>query len=165
MTDIPEATTKFVLSRGSYSDYRVLAVCDTEERAKNAAKAINADKNRWDEVMVEEILYLDRDPVRITVFKVTENLWDNGSTSHYNDFGFTEWEFDLSHDADRQPARWRWIRAPMHERRGGRLEVTGTDHELVLKTFAERKAMLQNDDALRAQVEIKSPPPKPKDRP
>jgi hypothetical protein len=54
-----------------------------------------------------------------------------------------------------KPVTWRWVRAPVHDGKGGRLEVYGTDEQRVRQTFSDRKAQLLTEDAFRMRREAK----------
>ena len=142
----------WAVTKGSYSDYRVLCICDSKERAKRIASL--PAKDSWsDDRNVEEILFFDRDPVTVTTYSISEELLDDGTTHAYREDIRSEWEFDMLYPERNRPAIWRWVRAPYIENRGGRLDVSGTDLERVRKVFSDRKAMLRSDDAMRAKRE------------
>ena len=147
----------WAVSRGSYSDYRVLCVCDSKKRAKGVVKAMKASKQSLygDDPFVEEIVYLDRDPERVTVYGISEELLDSGESDNRRDSERVEWEHDMLYPEYNRPVTWRWVRAPYIEKRGGRLEVNGTDLERVRKVFSDRRAMILSDDAMRARKEAR----------
>ena len=136
------------VSRGSYSDYRMLCVCDSKKRAKEIAALT-------DDGMVEALPYFDRDPKRVTTFWLNENLYDDGTTDERYESQRTEWEFDMLYPERIAPVRWRWVRASIHRGRGGRLEVSGTDLERVRKVFGDRRGMLLTDEAMRSRREAR----------
>lgn len=139
----------WAVSKGSYSLYRILCVCDSKERAERIASL--PKKDGWDDDRgVEEMIFLDRDPVTVTSYCMTEELFDDGTTRAFREDISTEWEFDMLYSERNRPVGWRWVRAPYIRDRGGRLEVFGTDLERVRKVFSDRKAMLRTDDAMRA---------------
>ena len=140
------------ISQGSYSDYRVLALCDTKKRAE-AVAALPGSDSYGDGLMVEEFVYLDHDPERVTTYLLSVEIFDTGSVKNHHERMRTEWEFSMLYPEDNRPVRWRWVRAPMYNGKGGRLEVMGTDQERVRKVFSDRTAMLRTDDAMRAKKE------------
>ena len=138
--------TMYVVSKGEYSDYRVMCVTDSKERAEHVADAYNAT-SPWAGADVEELPYVDSEPQRLHILTMTENLWDDGTTSETLERVELSWEFDLLFPDHAVPVGWRWVRAPIHRGRGGRLDVFGTDHERVRKVFGERKAQIRADEA------------------
>ena len=142
----------WAVTKGSYSDYRVLCICDSKDRAKRIA-SLPAKDRYSDDRQVEEILFFDRDPVTITTYSMSEELLDDGTTNAFHEDLRSEWEFDMLYPAHNRPVVWRWVRAPYIEKRGGRLNVSGTDLERVRKVFSDRKAMIRTDDAMRAKRE------------
>jgi len=146
----------WALSSGSYSDYRVLCVCPSKKVAKQLAARYNADNRSYDEVYVEQIAFVsDPDIQRIEIMSMFQEIWDNGEISEPRQQYRVEWPFDLLYPEAAVPVSVRWVRAPIHHNKGGRLEVHGTDHERVRKTFSEMSAALRTDDALRAKGEFR----------
>lgn len=145
------AKSMWVVSRGSYSDYRVMAICDSKERAEKAAKLLE-----YGEGFAEELIYLDHDPKRYTVHEISENLWDNGATTQHQESQRTEWEHDLLFPERLRPVGWRWVRAPVHHNEGGRLEVYGTSLTRVQKVFSDKSAEIRATDTLRLRSEAHS---------
>lgn len=144
----------WVVASGSYSDYRVLCACESKADADLLAARIRTTGNwRRDDARVES-LPLVRDPnvQRVEILSLQVNIWDDGTTTEDRLNVRVEWPFDALFD-DAVPVQWRWVRAPIHHNKGGRLEVSGTDHERVRKTFSDRRAEILTDDALRAKTE------------
>lgn len=149
------AATVNVISSGSYSDYRVHAVVEgTLKDAKRLVDRANGIRDSYhDEYVVESLPVVSPDVERVSILTIQEQIWDDGGTDEHHERTNVEWPFDTVYDlAD---VSWRWVRAPMHKNRGGRLEVRGTDHERVRKVFSDRRAALMADDALRAIRERK----------
>lgn len=145
----------WAVSSGSYSDYRVMAVCDSKQRAEKAASVLNSEGG-YGEAFAEEIRYLDHDPKQYTIHSINENLWDNGTSSEHHESQRTEWEHDLMFPEHVRPVGWRWVRAPMHDNKGGRLEVYGTSLKRVQKVFSDKTAEIRATDALRLRTEAHS---------
>lgn len=147
--------TMWVLSSGSYSDYRVHAVCDSKATAKRIAARAKATKSAWrSEYEIEELAYVDDPDLKpVETLDLAVDIYDDGRESEPRESFRVEWEFDPLYELS--DCLWRWVRAPIHNGRGGRLEVRGTDHERVRKVFGERRALIHSDDAFRSKKEIK----------
>lgn len=104
---------------------------------------------------VESLPYFDRSPERIEVHERQENVWDDGTTSDLSVRVKVEWEHDMLYPERIAPVLWRWVRAPMHKGKGGRLEVYGTDPERVARVFSDRRAHLLAEDTFRMKREAK----------
>jgi hypothetical protein len=141
----------YVLSQGSYSDYRVICVVDgTKKDAEALAARMNPDPGEdsySNPIEVEEMAVLGPDAQPVEVLKLSVTIWDNGKTEGPEPYKKTiwpgtDWEGTYS-------VYWRWVRASIHKDRGGRLEVSGTDHERVRKVFSDRIALIISGDPLR----------------
>jgi hypothetical protein len=98
----------YLLSTGSYSDYRVMCVCQEEETAKNFKKAY--DENcEYEHVEIEEIQLFtkDEEPLKIETHQASIILFsdisvivpDEGSTKFFleesiNYISWTGWNFE-----------------------------------------------------------------------
>jgi hypothetical protein len=143
------------VSTGSYSDYRMLCICPSKRDAQAVAAKMRADKHGWRrDARVEPLPVVTADVKKVDILMLTVTLWDDGSESEAGERVRSEWPFDALLD-DAVPVSWRWVRAPCHNNRGGRLDVAGTDHVRVRKTFSEKRAQLVAEDAFRLQREKK----------
>jgi len=144
------AETVHVISSGSYSDYRVHAVVKgTKADAEALVARANGIRDSYhDAYTVESLPTVSSDVERVSILSIQENVWDDGTTGDHYERTSVEWPFDTLYDLSE--VSWRWVRAPAHHGRGGRLEVRGTDHERVRRVFSDRRAALMVDDALRA---------------
>ncbi len=147
----------WAVSRGSYSDYRVLCICPDERTAKAVAQHVNdsGDGYGYDAAEVEQIPYIT-EPKTITTYGMSCEVWDNGTTSETRDTIRRESSAAMLWPEYNRPVHKRWVRAPIHNNRGGRLEVHGTDLERVRRVFSDTRARLITDDALRARREFTS---------
>jgi hypothetical protein len=150
----PDLKFMYCVSSGSYSDYRVLCVCDSQKRAKAVAAAMRADDDGYrQDAQTETIAFVDYDPVKVDVYSLSVEVWDNGTTTTERDYTHSEWPFDAFVPLVR--VAWRWVRAPVHKNKGGRLDVHGTDQEAVRRVFSDRRAQLLAEDAFRLKREVK----------
>lgn len=144
----------YVVSAGTYSDYAVLCACNSKSDAAIIAKKVTDSGIGWrGDARVESLPVVTSDVAPVSVLRLSENIFDDDRLAGYDEQVRVEWPFD-SLFGDAVPLHWRWVRAPIHEGKGGRLEVSGTDHERVRKVFSERKALLRTDDAFRARREV-----------
>lgn len=142
----------YAISSGDYSDYRVAVLVETKEEAEKLCEKMNRFTGGfYPAYRVEEYDVADSSAERMVILLMQEVLLDGGGTREAREDASPDWPWDV----DQVAVKWRWVRAPYLRGQGGRLEVSGADHELVRKVFAEKKAALQSDDALRAQVEMK----------
>jgi hypothetical protein len=142
----------YALSQGDYSDYRVLAICETKEAAEAAAAKINQLEGRgYYEVGIEEIAVVDESVHRTLVHHISIEILDDGTAGVEFSTERNIWSYDLQ---EIPAAKWRWVRAPYIQDRGGRLDVHGTDLERVRKVFGEQRAALMADAAYRDRVEM-----------
>lgn len=137
-----QPTEMWAVTRGSYDDYRVLCVASSKAVAKKISE-------KGPDYSVEAIPFFDRDVEQITIYSRTCEVWDDGTVSEFREYERVEWEFDMVYPEYNVDARARWVRAPVHRNRGGRLEVNGTDEALVVEVFDEIRQALLTDYVLR----------------
>lgn len=142
------------VSSGVYSDYSVLCLCPTKKDAQTIVGKLAGDSGGWNrDARVEEFLMVDGDVEKIAFLHMSINIWDDGTDEPLQNAVREEWPFDAI--TDNVPVAWRWVRAPIHGGKGGRLEVSGYDHTRVRKVYSEKRAAYKVDDALRAKREAK----------
>lgn len=104
-----------------------------------------------DPYVAEELALVDPKVEKVEILRLQVEIFDNGTTKDQGPQIRVEWPFDALYGT---PAlRWRWVRAPMYNNQGGRLEVWGIDHERVRRVFSDRRAMIIADDAARLRPE------------
>jgi hypothetical protein len=146
----------YVVSSGSYSDYRVLCICDSKERAEQVAAALRADSDGWrSDAGVETLPLVTTTPEKVITYDWQIEIWDDGTTTCERKNTRTEWPFDPLYGESITRVSWRWVRAPVHKNKGGRLEVKGTDRTRVAKVFTEKRAQLLSGPGLRDRSEAK----------
>lgn len=146
------------IASGEYSDYRVHAVCASKAEAEDIVMRAAAYGGAYDEsYFVQEFPLVSGDVERVEILRMQVTIWDDGSTTEERRDLRVEWPFNTIYENDAKPVHWRWVRAPIHRDKGGRLEVAGVDHERVRKVFGDRRAMLLSDDVLRARENDESP--------
>lgn len=142
----------WAVSSGSYSDYRVLCVCATK---KDAERIIARAADEFaDEMRVEQKILADDTTAPEEILNLTVNLWDDGTEGGHREWVRAQWPWDYGYAP---PVKWRWVRAPIHDNKGGRLEVSGSDHERVRRVFSDRRAQIKAEDALRLKPETGGP--------
>lgn len=144
---------RWVVSAGDYSDYKVMCICDSKKRAETVAMLYNADRETYSTARVEQLPFVNADPVQVTSYLIRENIWDDGTTSEKRQTARKQWPFDALYPEDLVPSAWRWVRAPIHNGKGGRLEVRGVDLSRVRRTFSDKRAQLKAEDAFRMKRE------------
>lgn len=142
----------WLVSSGSYSDYRVHCAAPSKRAAKEIAAALNADQERG-RFMVESLPVIDR-AEQVTVYGIEAIITDAGTVREESVRDRDEWNVDPLYPYRLCPVTIRWVRAPIYNGQAGRLEVYGTDRERVGKTFSDMKAQLVADPALRKRREF-----------
>ena len=143
----------WVISKGSYSDYRVMCACPSKGAATSVVKRYNEiEQDSYDQAIVESLPMISADVQRVEVLSLSVEILDDGTERANRESTRIEWPFDSIYPV--QPVHWRWVRAPYIKHIGGRLDVSGTDHERVRKVFGDRRALIRSDAAARACVEI-----------
>ena len=154
MTDYidPADGTVWVVSSGSYSDYRVHCAAPSERAAKEIAAAMNADHARGD-YMVESLPVIDR-AERVTIYGNEAVITDDATVTDEGARDRKEWNVNPLYPERLRPVTVRWVRASVYRGRAGRLEVYGLDEERVRKTYSDMRAQLLADPALRKRREF-----------
>lgn len=156
------ATKMWTVESGSYSDHRVHCVCRTKAQAEALVAAYNGE-SEYGSAVVGELPIVTK-VEHVTTYTMSLDIWDDGAVS--TPFSRTsstapiervktELSFDMLHPFHNQPVTWRWVRAPVHDGKGGRLDVVGTDQERVRKVFSDRKVQLLAEDVFRMRSEAK----------
>lgn len=145
----------WTVESGGYSDHRVLCVCPTKKQAEALVEALNSNKSGWSDAFIGS-LPVATEVNFVTTYTMSCEVWDDGTTTETSESVRTELDIDMLWPDRARPVGWRWVRAPIHKSFGGRLEVFGTDHEAVRRTFSDRRAQLIAEDAFRKRREAKS---------
>ena len=143
----------WVVSSGSYSDYRVHCAAPSKAAAQSIVDELSAT-DEWAEYFLEEVPVIEK-AERITVYGIEAIISDAGTVRKETVRDRDEWNVDPLLPERLRPVTVRWVRAPIYSGQAGRLEVYGTDRELVGKTFSDMKAELIADPALRKRREFK----------
>lgn len=144
----------WVVSAGEYSDYSVLCACPSKVDAEAVAEKVRSDSDMMSrDAHVEWLPIATADVEKVAVLRMSTEIYDDGREYVGEHHVAGRWPFDELFEGEMQPVVWRWVRAPIHEHAGGggRLEVYGTDHELVRKVYSDRRAMYLTDPAMRAK--------------
>ena len=142
----------WVVSSGSYSDYRVHCAAPSKKAAQAIVVALNATDN-WTKYLVERVPVIEK-AERFTVYGIEAIITDDGTVREESVRDRDEWNVDPLYQQRLRPVTVRWVRAPIYNGQAGRLEVYGTDRGLVLKTFSDMRAELIADPALRKRREF-----------
>jgi hypothetical protein len=147
----------WLVMSGGYDEYVICAAATKADAEQIMAKVNEADHYPDARIVCTTILTGDVQRVRFASMVATR--WDNGIITRGDRVNF-EWIPEPVHIeaypwqlVHAQPCRWRWVRAPIHEGKGGRLEVNGTDEALVRSTFAELLYRLNTDANFRRRKE------------
>jgi len=143
----------WIVSSGTYSDYRVHCAAPSKQAAYDIVDALNAS-DKWAEYFVEQVPVFEK-AERFTVYGLEAVILDDGTVKAEAVFDREEWNVNPLHPERLQPVTVRWVRAPVYKDRAGRLEVYGLDQGLVRKTFSDMKARLVADPELRESREFK----------
>ena len=141
----------WVVSSGSYSDYRVHCAAPSKKAAQAIVVALNGDETC--NYFIEQVPVIDK-AERVTIYGVEAIVTDNGTVREESVRDRDEWNVDPLYPQRLRPVTVRWVRAPIYNGQAGRLEVYGLDRERVGKTFSDMKAQLVADPALRKRREF-----------
>lgn len=131
----------WAVSSGSYSDYRVHALFESEVVAEAVATTANGLEN-YDDHFVEGFQFYAKDeiPEPLVVYRGTIELFDDGTygpikvTSDGPKFAFQHY---MTVPPPRRP-HIRQVRAPMYQNKGARLEVSARTDTMVRKVINDR---------------------------
>ena len=143
----------WLVSSGSYSDYRVLCAAPSKKAAQGIVDALNADADGWSRYFMERVPVIEH-AERVTVYGLEAIITDAGTVREESVRDREERNVDPLYPERLRPVTVRWVRAPLYNGRAGRLEVYGTDRERVRKTFSDMKAQLLADPVLRERQEF-----------
>ena len=142
----------WLVSSGSYSDYRVHCAAPSKKAAQGIVDALNGD-DEWTKYFVEQVPVIEK-AERITVYGIEAIIEDAGTVREESVRDRDEWNIDPLYPQRLRPVTVRWVRAPIYNGKGGRLEVFGTDLERVRRVFSDTRAQLIADPGLRARKEF-----------
>jgi hypothetical protein len=145
----------WTISRGSYSDYAVVAVVRGQEEANQIAARMNKvegmEPGDYDAFFVESINLIAPEDVRACEFLQLQCDIDmeTGEVVKENPpYSRVECRWD---DPEEDLKVWATFAPLRHGGEGrGRLDVTGWDPERVRKVYGDHKAALMSDPAVRA---------------
>ena len=142
----------WVVSSGSYSDYRVHCAAPSKRGAREIVAALNG-ADEWTKYFVEQVPVIEK-AERITVYGIEAVIEDAGTVREESVRDRDEWNVNPLYPERLRPVTVRWVRAPIYNGKAGRLEVYGTDEERVRKTYSDMRAQLLADPALRKRREF-----------
>ena len=140
----------WLVSSGSYSDYRVHCAASSKKAAQGIVAALHGDDRI--EYFVERVPVIDK-AEKVTIYGVEAIITDAGTVREESVRDRDEWNIDPLYPERLRPVTVRWVRALIYHQ-AGRLEVYGLDRGLVLKTFSDMRAELIADPALRKRREF-----------
>ena len=111
--------------RGDY-ETTMLCVGATKKDAEAIKDKYNADPGNWQTAYVTWLPLVAPDVQKIKTYQLTVTLWDDGLVSDDNEHVREEWPFDMAYPSA-YAVEWRWVRAPVHKNKGGRLDVHAKD--------------------------------------
>ena len=138
--------TTYAVSRGCYSDYVVLCVCEDRETAQRFCDAYNSDGGRYsdtaDTAEIEEMPFYcaGSAPERVVTFRSETVLCDDGTVGATGFWDYAGWGFDRGDDLPPKRPKVVYCRAPILKNRAGYLRVHGRTAEGVAKATNDRIA-------------------------
>ena len=142
----------WLVSSGSYSDYRVHCAAPSKRGAREIVAALNG-ADEWTKYFVEQVPVIEK-AERITVYGIEAIIEDAGTVREESVLDRDEWNVDPLYPERLRPVTVRWVRALIYHQ-AGRLEVYGLDEERVRKTYSDMRAQLLADPALRSRKEFR----------
>lgn len=134
----------WTVESGSYSDWRIHAVFETKADAKAWAAHLRGMPDSWlSDADVGRLTLVPKGvaPFTETTYSLMAELWDDGRVGREWSNVRTESAIDHMGERPRPRPRVRYVRAPVHANKGGRIEVEGSDEQAVRKVYSERLAM------------------------
>jgi hypothetical protein len=122
----------YAVSRGSYSDYSIVAIFTDEEIAAKHQHEIDPGNE------VEAFELVETEPRRIVVYHISNNTYHGRGVEH--EWSHTDWDYNRASykRADVQEYGASTFRA---------LRASGLDQEAVRQAYRDRKARLQAREA------------------
>ena len=149
----------YAVVSGSYSDYRILALFDSQESAAKWADTVKVESEKDDtsfydsDARIESFPFYagSEQPGIVTTYRAEVTLFDDGRVLDYRagkwdeagevvSRGSKEWSHDA--ESDSRP-RLRYCRAPRHNGKAGRLEGHGLDERALIQAISDRVAMFK----------------------
>lgn len=142
-------TKVWALTTGSYSDYSIKALFTKKRLAKAAMLVNKADSEAWSygDENVETFYLYDEVPEPSTTWYYQANLWDDGTVTEERLTSTTALPWNHWWGEGTERPHVRYVRAPIHQNRGGRLEVRGSDEQAVKQAFSDNKARIRVERA------------------
>jgi len=142
------------VSSGTYSDYRVHALFHSESDAEKARAQLAGSEDFYGgSARVESFhLFDEGEPVVPVPWRMVRvNIWDDGTTGDVDEANEMKWpwEFEAGRRVD-----VRWVRAPVHQGKGGRLEVYGTDLQAIGQSFSDNRAQVLASVATTGRAQL-----------
>ena len=141
----------WLVSSGSYSDYRVHCAAPSKKAAQAIVVALNGDETC--NYFIEQVPVIDK-AEKVTIYGVEAIVTDDGTVREESVRDRDEWNIDPLYPQRLRPVTVRWVRAPIYNGQAGRLEVYGLDEERVRKTYSDMRAELIADPGLRKRREF-----------
>ena len=141
----------WLVSSGSYSDYRVHCAAPGKMAAQGIVVALNGDETY--NYFIEQVPVIDK-AEKVTIYGVEAIVTDDGTVREESARDRDEWNVDPLYPQRLCPVTVRWVRAPIYNGQAGRLEVYGLDEERVRKTYSDMRAELIADPGLRKRREF-----------
>lgn len=141
-------TKVYSLSDGEYSDYRVKALFPTRDLAERAVEAHEADPESWGYGShIEEFWVYSEIPEKSTAYHLMADIWDDGTVGAEGLNVEQALPWNHLHGPPPKRPNVRYVRAPIHKNKGGRLEVYGSDEQSVRQAFGDNKARILAEQA------------------
>jgi len=137
--------TVWAVTRGSYSDYKVLAIFAANADAERHLATASAS-GIWNRAeSVEQFDFYDEgeQPELITWYERSAVILDDGSATHENESVQTDWDYDQLYGHQTARPSVRFVRAPIYQDKGGRLEIRGTDRQAVNQSYGDNLAQIR----------------------
>jgi hypothetical protein len=141
--DRNKITEMWAVASGEYSDYGIDAICGDRETAEAWAKAMNESADTCgSDHRVESIEFVPAgvEPFQVTHYTRHAELYDSGKLVEHDMRVDVEWAVGSYMGIPPSRPHVRFVRAPVYQDKGGRLEVRGASEEAVNKVFSERVA-------------------------
>lgn len=140
--------TIYAISTGEYSDYTVRGLFEDRDTAelwlKEMLNGVEDEKQyRYYSPRIEEFILISSDtkPFKVTKYSQSVTLWDDGRTDYGPVQVDTDYPIMMWNGPPSLRPSVRYVRAPVHSDKGGRLEVVANNLEALVKVINEKVMM------------------------
>lgn len=142
-----------VLVARNYGQMDVVGIVEGDEKEAEILAARIQATDPSSDYSIEALPTIALDVRRVEVLTLAVAIKDDGTTEEYKPNFHVAWPWETNVDT----TRMRWLRPPAYDDKGGRLEVTGVDHDEVRSMYRHEKRRLLHDANARLTEHERDP--------